>query len=59
MYKKEYIDENGGQERLIIEIVLRKNSQAICSVCGEKHSTYDHKPRPRDFEFVPLLKNQP
>jgi transposase len=54
VYKKEYIEENGGQERLIIEIVPRKNSQAICSVCGEKHSTYDHKPMPRDFEFVPL-----
>lgn len=54
VYQKEYIEKKGGQEVLIIEIVPRKNGRAICSACGEKHSIYDHKSTPRDFEFVPL-----
>lgn len=54
VYKKEYIEKKGDQERLIIEISARKNGKPICSVCGEHHSIYDHKANTRDFEFVPL-----
>jgi hypothetical protein len=54
VYKKEYLEKKSQQEVLIIEILSRKNSKPICSVCGERHSLYDHKKEPRDFEFVPL-----
>ncbi len=54
VYEKEYIEEKNGQQRLIIEIVPRKNGRPVCSGCGTCCSIYDHKPECRDFEFVPL-----
>jgi len=54
VYRKEYIELKGTEEVLIVDISCRKNSKPVCSVCGEQGSVYDHKPKPRDFEFVPL-----
>lgn len=54
VYKKEFIEQKGAKEVLIIEIVPRKNSKPECSICGVRCSIYDHKPNARDFEFVPL-----
>ena len=54
VYKNEFLEKKNAKEVLIIEIVPRKNSRAVCSGCGESGSTYDHTPVARDFEFVPL-----
>ena len=54
VYAKDYIEEQAGQQKLIIEIVPRKNGQPVCSICGKRHSVYDHKAEYRDFDFVPL-----
>ncbi len=39
-----------------IEIIVRprRKSRPICSGCGKAGAIYDHQPRPRRFEFVPL-----
>lgn len=54
VYEKEYLEKKDRQDVLIVELLPRKNGKPICSVCGQQHSTYDHKATPRDFEFVPL-----
>lgn len=53
VYKKEHYEQKNGHEVLIIQIVPRKNSKPICSVCKGRSSIYDHQ-QPRDFQFVPL-----
>jgi hypothetical protein len=58
VYKKEHVEKKDQQDVLIIEIAPRKNSKPICSVCGKRHSLYDHKATARDFEFVPLWECQ-
>ena len=41
-------------QRLVAEIVPRKNSQGICPECKRRCPTYDTADAPRLFEFVPL-----
>ena len=41
-------------QRIIAVIHPRKNSKAICSVCGKPCPTYDTAQTHRRFEFVPL-----
>lgn len=42
-----------GNERIEVSVYPRKNSKAICSVCGNTGSTYDHLPE-RAFSYVPI-----
>ncbi len=44
----------GGQNRLVIDIIPRKNSKPICSDCGKRGTVYDHQQRGRYFEFIPI-----
>lgn len=41
------------EERLIVDIIPRKNSKAICSGCGKPASLYDQL-KCRLFEFIPF-----
>ena len=44
----------GDKVRIIAKIVPRTNSIAKCSGCGKPCPGYDHMPRPRDFDFIPI-----
>lgn len=52
--KKDQIEEIKDNEAYIVDIVPRKNSKAICSICESLCPTYDHEKNHRLFEFVPL-----
>jgi transposase len=39
---------------IVAAIHPRKNSRAVCSVCGQPCPTYDTAKTPRPFEFIPL-----
>lgn len=54
VYEKEYLEVINGQEALIVDVVPRKNGQAICSGCGAKASGYDRSRQARLFSFVPI-----
>ena len=54
VYKRDQIKDIEGKQAYIVDIVPRKNGQAICSVCGLGAPTYDHQHTSRLFEFVPL-----
>ncbi len=54
IYKKDQIETINGIEAYVVDIVPRKNSKPICSICGKKCSTYDHQKKVRLFQFVPL-----
>jgi transposase len=43
-----------GQESLLVEVFPRKNSQSVCSCCGNTAPGYDSSSSPRMFQFVPL-----
>lgn len=43
-----------GRESLVIEVVPRKNSSAICSGCSAPAPGYDRSKEPRLFQFVPM-----
>ncbi len=43
-----------GRECLVVEIVPRKNSKAICSGCSKPAPGYDCSGSPRLFQFVPM-----
>ena len=53
VYKNVHWEGKSGKKYLEIEVVNRKNSQAICSKCHKPTSLYD-KLNTRRFEFVPL-----
>ena len=42
------------EERIVIEVVPRKNSKPICSGCGEKRPGYDKLPV-RLYDYLPVL----
>ena len=58
VYTNEFFEKHKNQEALIIQIEPRKNSKPTCSGCHQKHSTYDHQSKSRDFAF-PLLWGTP
>jgi len=43
-----------GRECLVVEVVPRKNSRAICSGCATPAPGYDCSKEPRLFQFVPM-----
>ena len=51
-----YVNErfNRDLNQVIIDIEPRKNGRPVCSVCHKPGTTYDHKSKPRYFEFIPL-----
>lgn len=53
VYKKESLEFIKGQESLIVDIESRKNSQPICSGCGNKGPCYDKVKGSRLYQFVP------
>ena len=53
VYGKCQLIEHDDTHSIIVEIQPRKNSQPICSRCGEKRGGYD-KLSQRLFEYVPL-----
>jgi transposase len=51
--KVSFVIENG--ERFIeVTVMPRRNSQAICSCCGQPAPLYDRMKKERRFEFIPL-----
>jgi len=54
VYKNESMEIINDQECLVVEIEPRKNSKPICANCGKPGNTYDHQPKPRYFEFIPI-----
>jgi len=52
-YKRASWFDKDGKRCLQVQLLPRKNSQAICSGCKKPASCYDHL-GVRDFEFVPL-----
>ncbi len=53
VYKAVQLMDDGQTKYLDVTLVPRKNSQAICSQCGQPSSCYDRLEE-RQFEFVPL-----
>jgi transposase len=53
VYGKARWKETTGRPTLEVEVLARKNGQAICSGCGRPGPGYDRLPE-RRFEFVPL-----
>ncbi len=45
--------DTGREPELDIELLARKNSKPVCSICGKKASGYDQLPE-RRFEFIPM-----
>ena len=58
VYKEDYLVKKDQQEVLIIEISARKIVNLFVLFCFERHSIYEHKKEPGDFEFVPLRECQ-
>lgn len=54
VYHKVRLMQVEGVEALVVEVLARKNSPGRCSICHRKAGTYDHQPRERLFQFVPL-----
>jgi transposase len=52
--KVHFQEKESETQRLIVEILPRKNSQGICSECSRRCSTYDTAKTPRRWEFPPL-----
>jgi len=53
VYKAEKLEKVNQQEALVVEIIPRKNSRAICSGCSQPSSTYDHLTL-RLFQFIAI-----
>lgn len=54
VYTNVYFSEQNGRACIDVEVEPRKNSQMICSGCGNMASGYDTQRECRRFEFVPL-----
>ena len=52
VYGEVTIDERDGMTAVVIDIRARKNSPAICSLCGERRAGYDRL-ESRLYEYVP------
>lgn len=53
VYDKVHFVTRKGESEIEVQIVARKNSKAICSVCKQAAPLYDHLGE-RRFEFIPL-----
>src|SRR5436309_8357868 len=54
VYGDAHWDQTGGEGlRLIVTVLARANSRAICSGCEKVRPGYD-KMKPRRFEFIPI-----
>jgi len=53
VYKAEKLEKVNQQDALVVEIIPRKNSRAICSGCRQPSSTYDHLTL-RLFQFIAI-----
>ena len=53
VYGEVTIDERGGMISVVIDIRARKNSMAVCSLCGERRAGYDRL-ESRLYAYVPL-----
>jgi transposase len=51
--KVRFEKDDAGRDCLDVPVLARKRSQAVCSGCGCRGSTYDHLPE-RRFAYVPL-----
>jgi transposase len=54
IYDKCELVEKLDNKILKIKIKPRKNGKPVCSACSKKGSVYDHQPKPREFDFVPM-----
>jgi transposase len=54
VYTKVKLIADSSQSRLIADVRARAGSKAACSGCGKACACYDHMPKPRLFEFVPI-----
>lgn len=45
-------------KRINVRVEPRKNSKAVCSICGAQAPIYDHERKDRVFSFVPLWNIQ-
>jgi transposase len=52
VYENVTLSQDG--KKLDVQIRPRKGSSPTCSGCGRKGPVYDHLPKARRFEFVPL-----
>ena len=52
VYENVTMSQDG--RKLDVQIRPRKGSSPTCSGCGRKGPVYDHLPKARRFEFVPL-----
>lgn len=50
----EFEETPSGETSLLVPLSARANSRPICSGCGNQGPTYDHMPKERRFEYVPL-----
>ena len=53
VYGNEQLIDLNGELTLLIEIIARAHSRAVCSGCGHRRPGYDLQ-SPRQFEFIPL-----
>ncbi len=53
VYGQDYLVEEKGRCKLLVDIAPRANGRAVCSGCGTQRSGYDTLPQ-RRFEYVPL-----
>jgi len=54
VYNSVKLTGTGESRRIIAHVIPRANSKPICSGCGKPCPGYDHMPRPRMFEFIPV-----
>ncbi len=47
-------EDDKSQATIEVTLRARENGLPTCSGCGQRCSGYDHQPKPRRFEFVPL-----
>ena len=52
--RTEFIEDEASQVTIEFTMRARENGLPTCSGCGRRCSGYDHQPKPRRFEFVPL-----
>lgn len=54
VYESTRLDVIKGRESLVVDVVARKNSRAVCSGCSTPAPSYDRSKEPRLFQFVPM-----
>ncbi len=53
IYTKSRLETAGAEQKIVVDIISRKNSRGKCSGCLTRGSTYDHLDM-RRFSFIPL-----